>query len=454
MSASGRVWLVLPDLLSTRVFVGTGVLAGLERSLGNDLVTIPLIQASDVELWGDGLPVDIAPLELAPYAVPSREKVARRLDGWLDRKLGFFPLAIRFNERHGFHLDRMEPGHANRFLDSARVGPLPRHPFFDRAMARWYFSPRRYVPSELERRMRRECRALVLSNIQINAAGRYLTAARRLGVPVVGYVASWDHPVGKGVISPHLDRYVVQNEIMRRDLARYHGIEGEHVVVTGWPQSDVFYARRSAAEFDALLRRYGVDSTRPVVLVTGNSPTNAPYEGRFVERMVRWWEESGRDRLSLLFRPHPRDTIWEERYATALATPGVGVQPASYTDMDDLATLLQHVGVVVTNAGTILLDALVNDRPAVCVVYDEGAPPGEEWAAKNVLGEHYREVMAAGAFPLAGDFDAVVAGIEVGLGDRASLAAARARVSREVLGEVDGHSVERVVEAILDGVGR
>jgi CDP-glycerol glycerophosphotransferase (TagB/SpsB family) len=318
-------------------------------------------------------------------------------------------------------------------------------------MARWYFSARRYVPSTLERRMRAECSALVLSNIQISGAGRFLTAARRLRIPVVGYVASWDHPVGKGVMSPHLDRYVVQNEIMRRDLARLHGIEGDHVITTGWPQSDVFHAPRSREAFEALLARYGLEGSLPVVLVTGNSAINAPYEGRFVERLVGWWREEARGRVRLLFRPHPRDTQWRERYAGALATAGVGVQPASYTDMDDLATLLHHVAVVVTNAGTILLDALANDRPAVCVVYDEGAPPGEEWAAKNILGEHYRELLDGQAFPQARSFEQVVAEIEMALADPGARREERARVAVDVLGVVDGQAADRVVQAIVGG---
>ena len=88
------------------------------------------------------------------------------------------------------------------------------------------------------------------------------------------------------------------------------------------------------------------------------------------------------------------------------------MQEASYSDIEDLATLLQHVDVVVCNAGTILLDALVGDRPAVCVLYDEGAPPGESWAAKNVVGKHYQELAASGAFYRAERFEEVVAGIE------------------------------------------
>jgi CDP-glycerol glycerophosphotransferase (TagB/SpsB family) len=317
-------------------------------------------------------------------------------------------------------------------------------------MTRWFFSPRRHVPSELERRLEADCGLLVLANLQVRGCVPFLTAARRLRLRTVGYVASWDHTVGKGVLSPHLERYVVQNGAMCDDLERYHGIGRDRVVVTGWPQTDVFHRRRPREDYEALLRGYGLDPARPLLLVTGNTPTNAPYEGRFVERLVAWWEERASQRLSVLFRPHPRDSRWEERFAAARDREGVHVQQASFTDMEVLATLLQHADCVVTNAGTILLDAIVNDRPSVCVVYDEGAPAGESWAEKNVLGEHYRELMASGAFALAASFDEVVTGIERSLAQPAELAAERRRASLDVVGEVDGKAAERVVDAIVE----
>jgi CDP-glycerol glycerophosphotransferase (TagB/SpsB family) len=130
----------------------------------------------------------------------------------------------------------------------------------------------------------------------------------------------------------------------------------------------------------------------------------------------------------------------------------VYVQEASYHDFEELAALLQHGDVVVCNAGTILLDALVNDRPAVCVLYDEGAPPGESWAAKNVIGEHYRALVDSGAFHTAQSFEEVVAGIERALADPGELAEERRRVVADVVGEVDGRAGERVVDAIVAAV--
>jgi hypothetical protein len=282
----------------------------------------------------------------------------------------------------------------------------------------------------------------------------FLTAARRLGIPVVGYVASWDHTVGKGVVSPHLSRYVVQSDAMRDDLYRYHGIDLSRIVVTGWPQSDVYHRRRPRSEYDALLARLGLDPARPVVLYAGNTPTNQPYEGNMVERLVAWWSGSdAQERFQLLFRPHPRDNQVKERFAAAIGRPGVAVQEASYTDLEDLATLLQHVACVVANGGTVLLDGLANDTPAVCITFDEGAPPGERWADLNLGGAHYRELIESSAVYRADDFDGVVAGIERALADPDEHANERRRVVAEIMGDVDGHAVERVVAAIVGGLG-
>ena len=448
MSAK-RPWVVLPDLLSIRVFVDTGILRGLHERLEGRLAAVFLVPQESAAEWAGRLP-ELPVLHgedlVSPDGLPDR--ALGRVDAWLDRRIGYHPLAIRLNHRHGFHGERMEPGHPNWMLDTDRDGPLPHWPPVERAMERWFFSAHRHVPARLLEAMRRECSGLLLSNVQPASAVPFLAAARRLGLPVVAHVASWDHTVGKGVISPHCELYVVQNRVMEDDLGRYHGIAPERVRVTGWPQTDLFARHRPRADYEGLLRGYGLDPSRPLVLVAGNTPSNAPYEGRFVERIVAWWEErGGRERFQLLLRPHPRDAQWRERFAAADGREGVVVQAASYTDLQELAALLQHADVVVCNAGTILLDALVGDRPAVCVLYDEGAPPGESWAAKNVVGEHYQELAASGAFYRAERFEDVVSGVERALAHPDELAAQRRRAVEQVVGVVDGHAAERVVDA-------
>jgi CDP-glycerol glycerophosphotransferase (TagB/SpsB family) len=347
----------------------------------------------------------------------------------------------------------MQPGHQNWFLDPNRAGPLPQWSSLDPLLMRWHYGRLRYVAPQLEQRIGRERPAIVLANTQMQAVVPFIVGGRRLRLPLIGHIASWDHTVGKGIVPPDLKRYIVQNDVMRDDLVRFHGIDLERIVVTGWPQTDVFHERRPRADYEALLRGLGLDPSRQVVLVMGNTPTNAPYERHFVERLVGWWDTNGAsERFSLLFRPHPRDRDWRERFAPALSRDGIAVQEASFTDIGKLATLLEYGDVVVSNAGTILLDALVNDRPAVCVLYDEGAPPGESWALKNVSGDHYRALLESKAFYRAESFENVVAGIERALANTDELAPERARVAREVVGEVDGRAAERVAEAVVSAL--
>ena len=86
------------------------------------------------------------------------------------------------------------------------------------------------------------------------------------------------------------------------------------------------------------------------------------------------------------------------------------------------------------------------------MLYDEGAPPGETWAAKNVIGKHYEELAASGAFYRARRFEEVVSGIGRALGQPDELAEARRRAVADVVGVVDGRAAERVVASILEAV--
>jgi UDP-N-acetylglucosamine:LPS N-acetylglucosamine transferase len=447
------VWLVLPDPFSARLFFDTGIVEQLRLRVGDRLT---LVLDEGERQWASRAPDVrvIARDELVQSRVPPRDKVWLRADRWLDDRIGFYPLSLRQSLRHGFNRERMHPGHQNWFLDPNRAGSLPRWHALDRFMTQWHYGRARYIPGTLLERLREDRPALALANTQMHSVVPFVLGARRLGLPVVGHIASWDHTVGKGIVAPGLNRYVVQNDVMRADLVRYHDVDVRRIVVTGWPQTDVFHRRRPRGEYEHVVRDLGLDPGRPVVLVMGNSPTNAPYEARFVERLVSWLEESGAaGRFSLLFRPHPRDGQWRERFKAARFRDGVAVQEPSFTDLETLAVLLQHGDAVVSNAGTILLDALVNDRPAVCVLYDEGAPAGESWALKNVSGEHYKSLIESDAFYRAECFEDVAANIERALAQPGELAAERARVASEVVGEIDGRAAERVAEAIVAAIG-
>ena len=121
------------------------------------------------------------------------------------------------------------------------------------------------------------------------------------GLPVVAHVASWDHTVGKGVISPNCDVYVVQNRVMEDDLRRYHDIGPERVRVTGWPQTDIFSALVRAPTTRLSFGDTGSTRAGHSSSAWKHSDERSRTRTRFVERLLPWWEASARDASSSSF---------------------------------------------------------------------------------------------------------------------------------------------------------
>jgi hypothetical protein len=374
------------------------------------------------------------------------------IDQWIDHRFGYSSLAMRQSIKYRFNEERWRNGHKNPFLDPLKARPCPESEMLFRWIYQWYFSKYRFLNPVILEFLRDHASYIIFNNVQFPGVQPYLLAAHRLEIPVIGYIGSWDHPVGKGVISPRCTRYLVQNSIMKDALVNYHQIPPERITITGWPQADLYAVKRPRSEYVALLRSYGLDPNLRCVFVTGNTEANMPYEPKFLERLVAWHEANDPESRSIIFRPHPRDIRWRTRFEKILNRKNVYLQPASLTDVEIACVLLQNVDCVVTNAGTILLDSVTNGRPVVCVLYDEGAPVGSRHAVGNISGHWYRELVDSGAYHKAWNFDDVIASIAHCLERPDELADRRAAITRLLMGNIDGKAAPRIIEGIAEEV--
>jgi len=448
---------LLTDSLSTRVFFSCGIIQRIWREQRGKLVVLALFDINSVFDYRRWLKPDenivVESMESLGLAKSNSltEKLKKMIDRWLDRHFGFFPLAVRFSIYHKYHLGRFQRGHRNPFLNSSLALPFPRSLRLLEFFRCWYFSTIRHVDLALKTYLSENISFIIPTNLQVFQTQQFLHASRQLGLNVIGHIGSWDHPVGKGVISPHCCRYIVQNEYMAEKLISQHSIAREKVVVTGWPQMDSYAQLRSTKEFIDLIREYELVSDKPCILIAGNSEANSPYEPEFVRKLISWWEDNANEDFSIIFRPHPRDIIqdnWKVRFGFLLGKENVYVQAANYADIEVLSLMLQHVSCVITNAGTILLDSIVNNRPVVCVLYDEGAPRESRCAINNIAGDHYKTMMEADAFVTAYNFDEVVGGLLDNLLYPARYEKARHALSRKIAGIIDGKSGKRVANII------
>ena len=384
--SSKDVWLVLPDQLSTRLFVDTGIVDGLRdparratcrrpagrrrrvaRAAGrHPRASTPRARPQRRSERGSGSQTaSTAPRSLARL-LPARDpaqppaRLPPRADGARPRRTGCST--------------RRETGRSRAGTGSSGAW---RAWHFGRSALRAACPTRADAPSSAARSCCRTCsRAPSCRSssrrgacVPDRRARRELGPHRRQGS---------DRAVLRRVHRPEPD-----DGGRSRPLPRHlPGADRRHRLAADGRLSD----RRSPAR-GLRLRSSGLVRSRSGAAARGRHGEHA--DERAVRGSLRraaraWWEAEGRgSHLAPVPAASPRP-----RVARALRVPrsrptGVHVQEASFTDLDVLATILQHAACVVANAGTILLEAIVNDRPAVCVLYDEGAPRGRELGAEE-----------------------------------------------------------------------
>ena len=134
----------------------------------------------------------------------------------------------------------------------------------------------------------------------------YVKSAHALGIPIAFLPFSWDNLTNRGLVRIAPDRALVWNEHQKREAVTYHDIPPGHVIVTGAPRFDDFFAMSPSTTREEFCGRAGLDPARPFLLYICSSRFVAPDEVSFVRtwaRVVR--EDRSLGRCGILVRPHP-----------------------------------------------------------------------------------------------------------------------------------------------------
>ncbi|MEJ7891561.1 MAG: hypothetical protein WKF94_02840 [Solirubrobacteraceae bacterium] len=207
---------------------------------------------------------------------------------------------------------------------------------------------------------------VALGSLQVE----HVRAARRLGVPSMLLVASWDNLTNKGGLRDVPDRVVVWNLAQEREARELHAVPADRITVTGAHSLDPWVGRQASSPRDAFCRRAGLDPGRPFVLYACSSAFIAPREPAFV---VRWLQALGAghdDAPGVLVRPHPAN---RERWrGIDIIVPGRVAVWHGETE-DDYADSILHAAATVGINTSALLEAAAAGRPALTVIDEEFA---------------------------------------------------------------------------------
>jgi hypothetical protein len=205
-----------------------------------------------------------------------------------------------------------------------------------------------------------------------------LRAARRLGIPTVFGVASWDHLSSKGLLYDLPDRVLVWNETQAEEARALHRVPSDRVVVTGAQLFDEWFERGAASSRDAFCARVGLPADRPFVLYVGSalfqgSPSEAAFAAAWVDAVRR---RPALAECSVLVRPHfKRGDEWASfstaGYSDAVVWPPQGQEPVDAGSRGSYFDSLYHADAIVGLNTSALIEGAILGKPVLTILTPE-----------------------------------------------------------------------------------
>ncbi len=300
---------------------------------------------------------------------------------------------------------------------------------------------------------------------------RMLRAAKRRSIPTVATAKSWDVLTTKAFTRVRASKLLVFNEVNREEAVRLGDYAKERVVVTGFPQFDVYAHDDWKMPKEAFCAKLGLDPAKKLILMAVPGDWKTPHTRDILHALDSAIEDGRLGGVQVLARLHPKyaDSSERETYQhIVMDRPGThfnedkefsidmginGVYQWTFTDADiaHLANSLYHSELVINTESTLTLDGAALGKPSVLVAYDgKQKLPYADSVARVYEREHFRNVVLTGACPLARSDDELVSAIRRFLDDPGHLQKEREILKDRLLYKIDGKSAERTASAVLE----
>ena len=207
----------------------------------------------------------------------------------------------------------------------------------------------------------------------------YLNAARKMKIPTVVPVMSWDNLTTKGVFTFKPDLLLVWNELQAREARVHHGIDQTKVRIVGAPMFDYLFEKKQdfskkslwkKLKREVLLRK--IDEKWPIILYLGSSSDVAGDERFLITKLRKSLDNTSDDRLQsaqIIIRPHPLNNSYYRKFRgkNIVVMPNKGFAVTS-REKDDYIGVLKMCDCVVGVNTSGMIDAIVLDKPVIGIV--------------------------------------------------------------------------------------
>lgn len=251
---------------------------------------------------------------------------------------------------------------------------------------------------------------LVFNTSHIHGAAGELPAkiAKKMGIPLAGFVFSWDNLTSRSRITVPYDYFFTWTENIKKELLRqYPYIKPQNVFAMGTPQFDYHFKPEYFISKEELAQKIGFDPNRPFILYTTGIDHHFPEEHFHVENIIQNLRELNfPQKPQLVVRTYVKGTskeMWaiRDKNYPDVYFPKVEWDEVLYTpsvnDLSIYSSLVKYCVLGINVASTVTLEEFIFGKPVINFGFD---PPGSNIDPlmryeRHILFDHYAPVAAS-----------------------------------------------------------
>ncbi len=289
-------------------------------------------------------------------------------------------------------------------------------------------------------------------------------AAKKLGIPTLAYIPSWDNITTKNRMVFKYDGYLVWSEQIKKELHEFYpATRNLPVYVVGAPQFDIFFQKRFHQTRAEFCLEQNLDPELPLIVYAIGSP-NFLKEHYGALEMAKKIAQNEFGKIQMLVRPHPIHDNAQlhnafDKFAPQVQlqqTHNAGKQVAERSQDErqirEWINTFRHADLVINLSSTVTIDAAIFDKPIINLDFDP--QPGQTDQALiydiNHRWNHFKPVAESGGVWLIKNFDELTVAVKSYLQNSSLHRAQRKQIVRYVCEYIDGRCAERMAQAIVE----
>ncbi|MEQ1500451.1 MAG: CDP-glycerol glycerophosphotransferase family protein [Parcubacteria group bacterium] len=253
---------------------------------------------------------------------------------------------------------------------------------------------------------------ILLADLFEDFETNFLRSAKKYKVFSIGLINSWDRVTARCILRILPDKFVVFNDVIKKEIVDTNYIDDKDIFVSGIPQYDMYFKPPTVTK-EEFFKKTNISLDEKLIVY---SPLGGKFSDSDWDIMDMLYQMNSEnkfgDRVKILVRFPPNDFVKDEdlvkRPHLIYQYPGVRFSNKRNTDWDmtnveleDLKNTLHYMSLMICYASSISVDSALVDKPVMNINFEVKENVGLSKSPTIFYDmTHYKKVLDTGGIRL------------------------------------------------------